>query len=157
MMQLDLDDVEARARLNLLVEAIENDRYPLSPRIRLLGQILAKFGPMAPAPMTRIIIVVLALVAAVSACQYPGCVEADRIARQCGGGGHCAELQQAQKRARADLPGDGPRDSFGDLGLPPFPSMKSAQWLRFNGGHKTVRGSTRSDREDATLVGGEET
>src|SRR5262249_28841719 len=63
--------------------------------------------------------------------------EADRIARQCGGGGHCAELQQAQKRACADLPGDGPRDSFGDLGLPPSPSMKSAQWLRFNGGHKT--------------------
>jgi hypothetical protein len=142
--------------LSLLVEAIENDRYPLSPRIRLRRQILARFGPMAPAPMTRIIIVVLALVAAVSACQYPGCVEADRVARQCGVG-HCAEFQQAQKRACADLPGDGPRDSFGDLGLPPFPSMKSAQWLRFNGGHKTVRGSTRSGREDATLVGGEET
>src|SRR5215831_20387875 len=106
--------------------------------------------------MTRIIIVVLALVATVSACQYPGCVEAARRASECGGGGHCAELQQAQKRACADDTGDGPRDSFGDLGLPPSPSMKSAQWLRFNGGHKTVRGSTRSGREDATLAGGEE-
>src|ERR1700730_6577036 len=92
--------------------------------------------------MTRIIIVVLALVAAVSACQHPGCVEADRGARQCGGGGHCAELQQAQKRACADDSGQGPQDSFGDLGLPLSPSMKSAQWLRFNGGHKTVRVST---------------
>jgi hypothetical protein len=27
-MQLDLDDVETRALLNLLTEAIENDRYP---------------------------------------------------------------------------------------------------------------------------------
>ena len=49
-MQLDLDDEETRALLNLLTEAIENDRYPLSPRIRLLRQILAKFGEMAPAP-----------------------------------------------------------------------------------------------------------
>ena len=64
------------------------------------------------APMTRIIIVVLALVAAVSACQYPGCVEADRLASQCGGGGHCAELQQAQKRACADVSGQGPQDAF---------------------------------------------
>lgn len=45
-MQLDLDDEEALARLSLLVEVIEADRYPLSPRIRLLRQILAKFGPM---------------------------------------------------------------------------------------------------------------
>jgi hypothetical protein len=50
VMQLDLDDVETRALLNVLVEAIENDRYPLSPRVRLLRQVLAKFGPMAPAP-----------------------------------------------------------------------------------------------------------
>jgi hypothetical protein len=48
-MQTDLDDVEARALLNLLLEAIENDRYPLSPRIRMLRQILAKFGELAPA------------------------------------------------------------------------------------------------------------
>src|SRR5271166_6547430 len=64
-----------------------------------------------PAPMTRIIIVVLPLVAAVSACQYPACVEADRLARQCGGGGHCAELRQTQKRACDDVPGGG--HSFG--------------------------------------------
>jgi hypothetical protein len=47
---LDLDDVETRALLNVLVEAIEADRYPLSPRISVLRQILAKFGSMAPAP-----------------------------------------------------------------------------------------------------------
>ena len=63
--------------------------------------------------MTRIIIVVLALVAAVSACQYPDCVEADRLASQCGGGGHCVELRQAQKRDCADVPGGG--HSFGEI------------------------------------------
>jgi hypothetical protein len=36
--------------LNRLTEAIENDRYPLSPRIRLLRAILAKFGELGPAP-----------------------------------------------------------------------------------------------------------
>jgi hypothetical protein len=43
-MQLDLTDEETFALLNLLVDTIENDRYPSSPRIRLLRQILAKFG-----------------------------------------------------------------------------------------------------------------
>jgi hypothetical protein len=52
-MQLDLTDEETFALLNLLMETIEADRYPLSPRIRLLRQILAKFGPMAPAPRRR--------------------------------------------------------------------------------------------------------
>ena len=43
-MRLDLTDEETFALLNLLVDTIENDRYPSSPRIRLLRQILAKFG-----------------------------------------------------------------------------------------------------------------
>jgi hypothetical protein len=51
--------------------------------------------------MTRIIIVVLALVAAVSACGHPECVEADRLAAQCERG--CAGLRQAQQRACADF------------------------------------------------------
>lgn len=38
----------AFALLNLLTEAIENDRYPLSPRIQLLRRIRAKFGELAP-------------------------------------------------------------------------------------------------------------
>jgi hypothetical protein len=33
-MHLDLTDDETVALLNLLTETIENDRYPLSPRIR---------------------------------------------------------------------------------------------------------------------------
>jgi hypothetical protein len=33
-MQLDLTDEEAGARLRLLIDAIEADRYPLSPRVR---------------------------------------------------------------------------------------------------------------------------
>lgn len=49
-MTLELDDEETRALLNVLMEAIEADPYPLSPRIQLLRRILAKFGPMAPAP-----------------------------------------------------------------------------------------------------------
>ena len=52
-MNLDLDDVETCALLSLLIETIEADRYPMSPRIRLLRQILAKFGPMAPPPPAR--------------------------------------------------------------------------------------------------------
>jgi hypothetical protein len=41
---------ETLALLNLFTRTIENDRYPLSPRIQALRGILAKFGPMAPAP-----------------------------------------------------------------------------------------------------------
>jgi hypothetical protein len=49
-MQLDLTDGETVTLVNLLTETIETDRYPLSPRIQALRAILAKFGPMAPAP-----------------------------------------------------------------------------------------------------------
>jgi hypothetical protein len=49
-MLLDLTDEETFALLNLLTETIENDRYPRSPRIQTLLGILAKFGPVAPAP-----------------------------------------------------------------------------------------------------------
>ena len=44
MTQLDLDDEETFALLNLLTETIESDRYPLSPRIQALRRLLAKFG-----------------------------------------------------------------------------------------------------------------
>jgi hypothetical protein len=43
-MQLELTDEETFALLNLLVDTIEGDRYPMSPRIRLLREILSKFG-----------------------------------------------------------------------------------------------------------------
>jgi hypothetical protein len=36
--------------LNLITEAIEADRYPHSPRIRVLRDILAKFGAIGPVP-----------------------------------------------------------------------------------------------------------
>jgi hypothetical protein len=49
-MHLDLTDEETRALLNLLVEAIEDDRYPLSPRIRVLKDILVKFGEIGGLP-----------------------------------------------------------------------------------------------------------
>jgi hypothetical protein len=49
-MQLELTDEETSALLNLLTETIKNDRYPFSPRVVTLRGILAKFGPMAPAP-----------------------------------------------------------------------------------------------------------
>jgi hypothetical protein len=47
-MQLELTDEEAGALLGLLNRTIENDRYPLSPRIRVLRDIRAKL-PGAPA------------------------------------------------------------------------------------------------------------
>ena len=48
-MTLDLTDEETFALLNLLVDTIEADRYPMSPRIRLLREILGKFGQIGPA------------------------------------------------------------------------------------------------------------
>jgi len=48
-MHLDLTDEETFALRNLLTKTIENDRYPLSPRVQVLRGILAKFGPIAPA------------------------------------------------------------------------------------------------------------
>jgi hypothetical protein len=51
-MRLDLDDEEAAALLKEFNNIIENDRYPLSGRIRVLRGIRAKFGPMAPVPPT---------------------------------------------------------------------------------------------------------
>src|SRR5262245_26859546 len=42
-MHLDLTEEESSALLNLLRKTIDNDRYPLSPRVRLLRGIMAKF------------------------------------------------------------------------------------------------------------------
>ena len=49
-MHLDLTDDEARALLNVLIEVIENDRDPMSPRIRALQAILAKCGGVGGLP-----------------------------------------------------------------------------------------------------------
>ena len=49
-MQLDLTDEETFALLNLLIDTIEADRYPMSPRIRLLREILAKCGEVGGLP-----------------------------------------------------------------------------------------------------------
>ena len=45
-MNFDLADDEIRALLNLLMDAIEDARYPLSPRIQTLRVILMKCGAM---------------------------------------------------------------------------------------------------------------
>jgi hypothetical protein len=44
-MQFDLSDDETAALTRLLRKAIEDDRYPLSPRIRVLQSILDKLDP----------------------------------------------------------------------------------------------------------------
>jgi hypothetical protein len=49
-MKLDLTVEETFALLNLLVDTIEADRYPMSPRIRLLREILAKCGEVGGLP-----------------------------------------------------------------------------------------------------------
>jgi hypothetical protein len=49
-MQLDLTDEEAAALLSLLNRAIDKDRYPLSPRIRVLRDIRAKLPGAPPEP-----------------------------------------------------------------------------------------------------------
>jgi hypothetical protein len=47
-MTLDLTDEETFTLLNLLVDTIEADRYPMSPRVRLLR--LAKCGKVGGLP-----------------------------------------------------------------------------------------------------------
>jgi hypothetical protein len=49
-MQLDLTDEEAAALLSLLNRVIADDRYPLSPRIRLLRAIRGKLPGAPPEP-----------------------------------------------------------------------------------------------------------
>jgi hypothetical protein len=44
-MNLDLTDAEAEALAQELAGLINRDRYPLSPRIRLLEEILGKLRP----------------------------------------------------------------------------------------------------------------
>ena len=46
-MKLDLTDEEADALARLLRNAIDADRYPLSPRVQMLKGILAKIRPEA--------------------------------------------------------------------------------------------------------------
>jgi hypothetical protein len=51
-MTLDLTDEETEALARLLRQTIDDDRYPLSPRIQLLKAILAKVRPEpVPAPL----------------------------------------------------------------------------------------------------------
>jgi hypothetical protein len=49
-MKLDLTDEETFALRNLLVDTIEADRYRMSPRIRLLREILTKCGEVGGLP-----------------------------------------------------------------------------------------------------------
>jgi hypothetical protein len=49
-MRLDLTDEEAAALLSLLNRVIDEDRYPLSPRVRTLRGIRAKFSTAPPEP-----------------------------------------------------------------------------------------------------------
>jgi hypothetical protein len=52
-MHLELNDVQAEASIRELSRTIENDRYPLSPRIVTLKEILTKLRPepARPAPL----------------------------------------------------------------------------------------------------------
>ncbi|HEY3619036.1 MAG TPA: hypothetical protein VGK96_19665 [Candidatus Sulfotelmatobacter sp.] len=44
-MNLDLSDEEITALTRLLIDTIDGDRFPFSPRIQMLRTILAKIGP----------------------------------------------------------------------------------------------------------------
>jgi len=52
-MQLELTGEEAAALLRLLNRTIEDDRYPLSPRTRVLRGIRAKLSTEPPEPPRR--------------------------------------------------------------------------------------------------------
>ena len=43
-MTLELDDDEWAALVELLLDTVQNDRFPLSPRVKRLRGILAKIG-----------------------------------------------------------------------------------------------------------------
>jgi hypothetical protein len=49
-MPLDLTDEETAALLRLLREAIDGDRFPLSPRVQVLRAILARLKPEPARP-----------------------------------------------------------------------------------------------------------
>jgi hypothetical protein len=56
-MHLDLSDDETAALARLLRKAIDDDRFPLSPRIRLLQGVLDKIDPRPvhePPPPLRV-------------------------------------------------------------------------------------------------------
>jgi hypothetical protein len=56
MKNLELSDDDAQALVRLLREAIDGDRFPLSPRIAMLRSILAQLRPepaRAPLPPLR--------------------------------------------------------------------------------------------------------
>jgi hypothetical protein len=56
VMTLDLSDDETAALTKELHNIVENDRYPFSPRIRTLGEILSKLRPepaREPLPLLR--------------------------------------------------------------------------------------------------------
>jgi hypothetical protein len=46
----ELDDADKAILAELLRETIERDRFPLSPKIKRLKAILAKFNPPTPRP-----------------------------------------------------------------------------------------------------------
>ena len=49
-MNLDLTDEQSEALARLLRSAIDDDRYPLSPRVRTLKEILEQLRPPPSAP-----------------------------------------------------------------------------------------------------------
>jgi hypothetical protein len=49
-MNLDLTDEEAAALIRALRNLIDDDRYPLSPRVLMLRGILGKLKPERPRP-----------------------------------------------------------------------------------------------------------
>jgi hypothetical protein len=51
-MPLDLSDEEKRALATLLRRAIDDDHYPLSPRVRTLQSILDKIEPPPREPLS---------------------------------------------------------------------------------------------------------
>jgi len=50
VVNVDLTDAETRVILNLITDAIEADRYPLSPRVQVRRDILIKFGEIGGLP-----------------------------------------------------------------------------------------------------------
>ena len=46
----DLTDDDTAVLVELLRETIEHDRFPLSPKVKRLKAVLAKFDPPAPRP-----------------------------------------------------------------------------------------------------------
>jgi hypothetical protein len=89
-MSLELDEEQTAALIKELSDITENDKYPFSPRIRMLREILSKLRPEPvckplPPPQYYATLRATHSSAALACCRAPACLWKNRSARASGG------------------------------------------------------------------------